>query len=185
MLIDESFALGSYKVTNVDRDAVSKSSFSIGGYGQSTTSTGYTYELNVPSTYKAACGSESRQKRAAMGGVTSVDWNNTEITCECSGAQGKARLKLTGRETATSGELKIGDTLYHLVPVTETDTTSFASGPAGFRVDTTDREQTAMAAVETLYPGRIWLSKATSPETAEPLSCVLVGLMLYVPPSEK
>jgi hypothetical protein len=179
MLADESFNLGSYKVINVDRDASSKSGFSVGGYSRSKTTTGYSYELDAGSKFKGACGSESKNKSVGLGGG-SIDWNSTKITCQCEGENVAAKLELTGKEDTTEGELTLGETKYQLTPVKETDSTSFASGPAGFRVDSNDK---SIAAVETIYPGRIWLGSEVT-EHAKALSCVLVGLMLYVPPRE-
>src|SRR5690606_30348544 len=69
MLVDESFTLDKYAVTEVDRDATSKSSFSIGGYGKSSTTTGYTYVFAAGSTkYKAGCGSVSKKQGVSLGG---------------------------------------------------------------------------------------------------------------------
>ncbi len=179
MLVDESFTLDKYAVTEVDRDATSKSSFSIGGYGKSSTTTGYTYQFAAGSDkYKGGCGSVSKKQGFSLGGGGSVDWGNTEVTCEC----GKgSKLKLVGKGDSVTGSVNLDDDEYELTPVSETDKSSFASSPAGFRVDADGKAQ---GAVETLHPGRVWLNKGVEGPKADKLSCLFVGLMLYVPPRE-
>lgn len=178
MLADESFTLDQYAVTDVDRNATKKSSFSVGGYGKSSTTTGYTYNFAAGSNkFKAGCGSVTKSKSVSLGGGGSVDWGNTKITCEC----GEAKLELEGRGETVTGSVSLGEQSYALTPVQETDKSSFGSGPAGFRADFEGKPR---AAVETLYPGRVWLSPGVEGPEAEQLSCLFVGLMLYVPPRE-
>jgi hypothetical protein len=179
MFVDESFALDKYAVSEVDRDATSKSGFSVGGYGKSATTTGYTFQFDAGgSKYKAGCGSVSKKQGFALGGGGTVDWGNTEVSCEC----GKdAKLKLVGKGDGVSGSVTIAEQEYELTPVDETDSSSFGSGPAGFRVDVDGK---ARGAVETLQPGRVWLAKGVDGQEADLISCLFVGLMLYVPPRE-
>lgn len=175
--VDESFTLDKYVIATVDRDATSKSSFSIGGYGKSSTTTGYTYQFNTGSDkYNGGCGSVSKQEGMSFGGGSTVDWGSTEVTCECGDG---TSLKLVGNGKSVTGSVSLGEDNYTLTPVSETDKSSFGAGPAGFRVDADDKPQ---GAVETLYPGRVWLSKGVEGPVADKLSCLFVGLMLYVPP---
>lgn len=176
--VDESFTLDKYAVSEVDRDATSKSSFSIGGYGKSSTTTGYTYQFAAGSDkYNGGCGSVSKQQGVSLGGGSAVDWGSTEVTCECGAGNS---LKLVGNGDSVTGTVSLGEDKYTLTPVEETDKSSFGSGPAGFRVDADGKPQ---GAVETLHPGRVWLSKGVEGQVADKLSCLFVGLMLYVPPS--
>lgn len=180
MLVDESFTLDKYAITSVDRDATSKSGFSIGGYGKSSTTTGYTYQFAAGSTkYDGGCGSVSKKQSVSLSAGSSVDWGNIEITCEC--GEG-AKLKMVGNGSdSVSGTVSLGDQQYELTPVSETDKSSLGSGPAGFRVDAGGKPR---GAVETLHPGRVWLSKDVEGAEADQLSCLFVGLMLYVPARE-
>lgn len=176
--IDESFMLDKYSVSAVDRDATSKSSFSIGGYGKSSTTTGYTYEFTAGSDkFSAGCGSVSKQQGVSLGGGGAIDWGSTEVTCECGAG---TTLKLVGDGDRVTGSVTLSEAEYTLTPVHETDKSSLGSGPAGFRVDAAGNPQ---GAVETLHPGRVWLSKDIEGPVADKLSCLFVGLMLYVPPS--
>lgn len=177
--VDESFTLDKYAVTDVDRDATSKSSFSIGGYGKSSTTTGYTYQFAAGSDkYNGGCGSVSKQQGVSFGGGGGVDWGSTEVTCECGAG---TSLKLVGNGKGVTGSVSLGDDKYTLTPVEETDKSSFGAGPAGFRVDAEGKPR---GAVETLHPGRVWLGKDVEGPVADKLSCLFVGLMLYVPPSD-
>lgn len=179
MLADESFTLDKYSITEVDRDAASKSSFSIGGYGKSATTTGYTFQFAAGSSKsRAGCGSVAKKQGLSLGTGNAVDWGNTEITCECGP---HTKLKLVGDGDKVTGAVSLGEEQYTLTPVNETDKSSFASGPAGFRVDADGKPR---AAVETLHPGRVWLSPGVEGAEATQLSCLFVGLMLYVPPRE-
>jgi hypothetical protein len=182
MLADESFMLGKLKITAVDRDATSKSGFSVGGYGKSSTTTGYTFELSGKSgTFKGGCGSESKQQGFSLGGGSSVDWGKTRITCECKKGEATGSIVLEGKSDGAAGMLTLEGTTYNVTPVEETDSSSFGSGPAGFRADTGGKP---LGAVETLYPGRVWLAKELEGDRAEQLACLFAGLMLYVPPRE-
>jgi hypothetical protein len=179
MLVDESFTLGKYSVNAVDRDATSKSSFSIGGYGKSSTTTGYTYQfVSDGDKINGGCGSVSKKQTVSLGAGSAVDWGNTQVTCEC--GEG-AKLELVGKGDTVTGTASLGEEHYVLTPVEETDKSSFAAGPSGFRLDLDGKPQ---GAVETLHPGRVWLSKGVEGSRADQLSCLFVGLMLYVPPRE-
>ena len=80
-----------------------------------------------------------------------------------------------------SGELSAGGAKYRVTAVTETDKSSFASGPAGFRFDSDDG---AVGAVEVLRPGRVWLNERLPEAERPPVACLSAGLMLYQPPSD-
>ena len=181
LLADESFDIGAYHVDDVDRDATSKSSFSVGGYGKSSTTTGYTYKLDTDSRHlEGACGSMAKSQGFSMGGNSEVNWGSVEITCTCSAGDANSEVKLTGANSTSSGNLSIGAASYSVTAVTETDKSNFSSTIPGFRVDS---DGAPVGAVETLYPGKIWIDKGASEEDADQLACLFVGLMLYVPPS--
>jgi len=182
LFVDESFVIGPYSVADVDRDATSKSNFSIGGYGKSSTTTGYTYKLKAKSgDFSGACGSMAKEQGFSLGDNSSVNWGNVEITCECNGSDGKSEVKLTGAEKTSTGDMTIDATAYQVSAVNETDSSNFSSQIPGFRVDSGGKPA---GAVETLYPGKIWLDKGAEAGEADHMSCLFVGLMLYVPPSD-
>lgn len=181
LLADESFDIGPYHVDDVDRDATSKSSFSVGGYGNSSTTTGYTYKVTANSkSLEGACGSLAKSQGFSMGGDSAVNWGSVEITCTCDAGGSGSEVKLKGANDTSTGSLTLGDASYDVTAVTETEGSNFSSNIPGFRVD---GDGAPAGAVETLYPGKIWIDKGKSEEESDQLSCLFVGLMLYVPPS--
>ena len=183
MLADESFELGAYHVDEVDRDATSKSGFSVGDYGNSETTTGYTYSLTSgPANVKGACGSLAKRKSVSMGGGSSADWGSTEITCRCTIGDAMSEIRLAGLQGANAGTVRLPEHgALTVTAVNETDKSNFSSTIPGFRVDSPNGP---VGAVETLYPGKVWIERETTGTDADHLACLFVGLMLYVPPSD-
>lgn len=184
-LVNESFKLGSFAVTDVDRDWNKKSGFAVAGYSNDTTTTGYSYKVTGPgSAWEGRCAS-SAQKQGVHFGNSEVDWGKTSITCECkqAGATTSLVIKASSPDSDrnAAGELHSGDAKYKVSPVHDTDKSSFGDRPAGFRFDGDDG---AVGAVEVLRPGRVWLTARLPDSDHVPVACVSAGLMLYVPPTE-
>jgi hypothetical protein len=184
-LVDESFKLGSFAVTDVDRDWNKKSGFSVGGYSNDTTTTGYSYKVKGSGgAWDGSCASSAKKQGVAVLGG-SVDWGKTSITCECK--QGGSTVSLVLKSDSpdsskgSSGELTAGDARYKVAPVNETDKSNLGSSPAGFRYD---GDEGSVGAVEVLRPGRVWLNSRLPEPQRLPVACVSAGLMLYVPPSD-
>lgn len=177
-LVDESFQLGDWKVTEVDRDWNSKSSFSVGPYGQADTTTGYSYQLDAGKNWKGSCASVKKQK--AVGNFSFG--NKSNLICECKAGKSSVTASVSGANPRShdTGEVKLGKKKYQLSIISETDGSNFTGMPAGYRLDDGDA---SVGAVETLKPGRVWLNKDLDEDDAEAVSCAMVGLMLYVPPS--
>jgi hypothetical protein len=184
-LANESFKLGSFDVSDVDRDWNKKSSFSVVGYSDATTTTGYSYKLKAGgAAWDGSCASSaSEQGVRVLGG--SVDWGKTRITCECKQAGATASVVLNSNspdsEKNAAGVLTVGDSKYKVSAVNETDSTNLTSGAVGFRYDGQDG---AMGAVEVMRPGRVWLKTGLPEPLRLPVACVSAGLMLYQPPSD-
>lgn len=183
LLANESFELGAYHVDNVDRDATSRSGSDVGGYGDSETTTGYSYGLTSASgNVQGACGSLAKRRSVSMGGGSSVDWGSTEITCRCTIGDAMSEIRLAGLQGANAGTVRLpSHGALTVTAVTETDKSNYGSSVPGFRVDSPEGP---VGAVETLYPGKVWIERGTTGEEADHLACLFVGLMLYVPPSE-
>ncbi len=179
--VDESFELGEYGVTNVDRDWTSKNSMSIGPYGEDSTTAGYTYQFTVGNeTLKGKCASFAESERLQSGYIDVSLVRSNELVCECSAGASLAVVKISGPEHSR-GVVDLGDAEYVMQAVSETDMVHLAGGPVGYRVDGGD---TPVAAVEVLHPGRIWFDQAVSKKDETRMSCVFAGLMLYVPPRD-
>jgi hypothetical protein len=184
-LVNESFKLGSFAVTDVDRDWNKKSGFSVAGYSNDTTTTGYSFKLKGgDAAWNGSCASSANDKGVhVMGG--SVDWGKTKITCECKQGGASASIVLNSGSPESNknaaGELGVGDAKYKVSAVNDTDKSNLGSGAAGFRFDGDDG---AIGAVEVLHPGRLWLQPRLPEAQRLPVACLSAGLMLYQPPSE-
>src|SRR5690606_5077700 len=100
VLANESFKLGSYEITEVDRDWNSSSSFGAGAYGAGKKTTGYTFQLKAGgTTWKGTCASLAKGK--SVGSISFA--NSTDVTCECEADGEKVQLKIGGETEATSG----------------------------------------------------------------------------------
>lgn len=183
--VNESFKLGPFAVTDVDRDWNKQKSFSVAGYSNATTTTGYSFRLKRgEAAWSGSCASSANEKGVkVLGG--SVDWGKTKITCECKQGDASAAIVLNAdspdSNQSAAGELRVGAAKYKVSPVNDTDKSNFMVGAAGFRFD---GEDGAVGAVEVLRPGRVWLDQRLPEEQRLPVACVSAGLMLYQPPSE-
>src|SRR3954469_8240611 len=82
-LVNESFKLGSFAVTDVDRDWNKKSGFAVAGYSNDTTTTGYSYKLQGgAAAWEGSCASSANKKGLAILGGEAA-WGSSSITCEC------------------------------------------------------------------------------------------------------
>jgi len=133
-LVNESFKLGSFAVTDVDRDWNKKSGFSVGGYSNDTTTTGYSYKVKGSGgAWDGSCASSAKKQGVAVLGG-SVDWGKTSITCECKQGGSTASLVLKSdspdSSKGSSGELTAGGAKYKVAAVNETDKSNLGSSPA-------------------------------------------------------
>jgi hypothetical protein len=184
-LVNESFKLGSFAVTDVDRDWNKKSSFSVIGYSNATTTTGYSYKVKgSDGTWDGSCASSANDKGIHLMGGT-MDWGSTKITCECKQGGTSASVVLNAGSPESNknaaGALTVGDSKYKVSSVNDTDKSNLGTGAAGFRYDGDDG---ALGAVEVLRPGRVWLNQRLPEAQRLPVACVSAGLMLYQPPTE-
>lgn len=177
-LANESFKIGDWQISDVDRDWNSSGGFSVAGYGSDKKKTGYGYRLKASQTWEGACASLREEK-----GVGNVSWGNSNLACECTAGSTKVQAVLTGndKKRLDGGEGTLGDQTLRLSLVEETEGMNLTGAAAGYRLD---RGEEPVAAVETLYPGRVWLTEGVDGSEAEAVSCLFAGLMLYVPPSD-
>jgi hypothetical protein len=184
-LVNESFKLGGFQVTDVDRDWNKKSGFAVAGYSNDTTTTGYSYNLKTSAgAWAGSCASSANKKGVAILGGEAA-WGSSSITCECKSGATTASvvLKADSPDSAKkmSGELSAGGAKYKVTVVGETDKSNLSDSPAGFRYDGADG---AVGAVEILRPGRVWLNERLPETERPPVACLSAGLMLYQAPSD-
>jgi hypothetical protein len=185
-LANESFKLGAFEVADVDRDWNKKSGFSVGGFSNDTTTSGYSYNLKGGGdSWAGSCASQADKEGVKILGGEAA-WGKTRLTCECKKGPVTAVVQLDSKQPDSStkgmgGELNAGGAKYKVTAVTSTDKTNLSGSPAGFRFDGDDG---AVGAVEILRPGRVWLNERLPESERPPVACLSAGLMLYVPPSE-
>jgi hypothetical protein len=184
-LANEAFKLGKFDVADVDRDWNKKSGFSVAGYSNDTTTTGYSFNLKGGAEpWAGSCASSADKKGVQVLGGEAA-WGKTSITCECKSSAGSASvvLKADSPDDATKlgGELSAGGQKYKVSVVSETDKSNLTGSPAGFRYDAEDG---SIGAVEILRPGRVWLNERLPEAARSPVVCLSAGLMLYQAPSE-
>lgn len=184
-LVNESFKLGAFQVTDVDRDWNKKSGFAVAGYSNDTTTTGYSYNLKAGAdAWTGSCASSANKKGVAILGGEAA-WGSSSITCECKSGATTASVVLKADSPDStkkmSGELSAGGAKYKVSVVAETDKSNLSDSPAGFRYDGSDG---AVGAVEILRPGRVWLNERLPEAERPPVACLSAGLMLYQAPSD-
>jgi hypothetical protein len=183
LFVDEGFQLGAYRVTDVKRDWKKTTSGQIAGLKGSYSTTGYQYQLKQgEKSFTGECAASVLEKSMKMLGGEIGDARN-KLSCECSAGSEFAAAELQGTDMdALSGELKTPSASYTVKPVNKTDQKMLMMGAVGYRLDGTDG---ARAAVETLFPGRIWLTPRVQAQEEMGLVCVMTGFMLYQAPGEK
>jgi len=183
-LADESFELGSYRITEVDRKWNSTRSTSLFGFDQSRTQGGYGYKLvSGATTLSAGCTTEASQSGQNLGGGLEFSKLVAKLGCFCANDRGEASLTVGASTTDQfTGEVKGADYSYRVTAIAARQNGRMASrDPLGYRVD----GEGPMGAVGVVKPGRVWLAKSLPPRVHEELACLFAGLMLYEPPKER
>jgi hypothetical protein len=183
LFVNEGFKLGDYAVAGVDRDWKRSSSAQMGSLKGSYTSTGYRFDLKRGDLrFVGECGASVLEKSVKILGGELGDARN-KLSCECREGEAYAMVEMQGTDMdALEGELKTPRQTLAVKAVNKTDKKAMLMGAVGYRFD---GEGGAYAAVETLHPGRIWLTPRVQPEDEMGLVCALAGLMLYQDPGEK
>jgi hypothetical protein len=175
-LVDESFKMGPYQVTNVDRKWTSSS----GGFFGSETKAGYAFALKAPEgAYKGACASIVDETSVGMfGGTFSSQKYN--VKCECAGAA-QATFEMKSDTTSQyRGKVTARNTSFDIEGIYNDEKGSSSSNAIGYYVHGGD----AVGAVEVVGKGRVWLAKSLDPGTRADVACLFAGLLLHKPPSE-
>jgi hypothetical protein len=182
LFVDESFDLGTYKVSKVDRKMTTNSSLSVNSFASNKTKTGYSFAFGGgQGSWKGTCTYASDQKNLSiLGGEAS--YSQGGLVCECSDGSRTSRAEIGRQGEKLTGSLSAGGESYTLSPVFDTEPKMAGGMVAGYRFDAADGPR---AAVEVLHPGRVWLGQKLPESEREPSICAMAGLMLFVEPSEK
>lgn len=176
-LANESFRIGPYAVTDVDRDWDKSSSVGLGDYSRAKITSGYKFQFAGPSgAGKARCNSRRDKDAVALSGSSSLAWVHDQLTCRCELNGSQAELTLSDDGDGA----RIGAQAYSVQRLHHTEQGMRLPEPLGFAVSTLDGQ--AVAAVELEHPGRIWLAPALSDPDRAGLSCVFSGLLLFQAP---
>jgi len=186
-LADESFGLGPYKVTDVDRKWNSSQSNSIFGVDRSKTSGGYAFKVASGSENGAAlagnCATENREKSSSLGGGWEFSSMIAKLGCTCSDSSGSANVVLQASTTDRyEGTLTSASSEYHVLAINERDGGGASHDPTGYRVDASSAP---LGAVDVMGKGRVWLSKTLEGRARDDMACLFAGLLLYQPPKDR
>ncbi len=181
-MADETFTLGPFKVTGVDRDWDSSQSDTISisklDLKSGSTEGGYTFKFKTPSAqWQGKCSSEASENSVGMSGFKVLE-KEAGLNCVCTDGKSdvsKVMVKAKNMDNY-SGTLTTQGQTYRVVSLKEREGT-MAMGVSGYRVD----GDQPVGAVEVLKPGRIWLGRDLKPTERAGLACSFVGLMLYMP----
>jgi hypothetical protein len=180
-LVDESFTMGPYKVTDVNRKWNSASTSTIVGVSSSEAKGGYTFGLKSPDgEYKGTCASHLDEKSTGFLGGT-LGTQNFNVLCEC-GGPAQATFSINADTTSHyKGTVTARSANYQIEGVYTDEKGSSTSKPIGYEVRGTE----PVGAVEVAGKGRVWLSKSLDAGAKADVACLFAGLLLYQPPTAK
>jgi len=175
---DEGFELGSYRVSDVDRDWEKTNSWNVGPFSKSDTDGGYSYRFQAnPEALEGRCGTRSGSKELELGHSLSTGSNYAKVSCTCGGG---ANLSMEAKGPTYEGTMLLGSGHYVVQPISMREGGWDFIEPLGYRVD----GERPLAAVEVMHPGRVWLMQEVAPDERARLTCLLAALLLYKPPSD-
>jgi hypothetical protein len=185
-LVDESFGVGSYRISDVDRKWNSTRTSSLLGFEQSRSTGGYAYTLSAADGKLAAdCVTEQRDGALRLGDGAGFSSLVAKLGCSCRDDQGEATLILEGNTSSQyTGIIRVSSQQsYQVRAVTERENGKVESrDPLGYRVD---GEAGPIGAVGVQKPGRMWIAKALPERARRELACVFAGLLIYQPPEQR
>jgi len=190
-LVDESFRLGPYAVSKVDRSgAKSKSSRTelrssshrVLGVNGSEIRTSFSYAFqDGEESLPGRCASNVERDALLVGKSSSLSSEKARLVCECGAEENAASFELDGGKQRPDGKISLPSGTFSISSIHDTNAALPTLEPAGFRVDGEGR---SLGAVEILWPGRVWLDRELPEEDRRLLGCLFVGLMLHLEPSE-
>jgi hypothetical protein len=182
---NESFTMGPYQVSNVDRrartsQAISASAGSTLSAGKVESNSGYSYDFSAPGgTARGECTTRLAEGKAEVVGFEAQS-NTSRVACRCGGGGLAAEVAVEGPDGAWQGTLSL-----HGYPVQMRAIEQYANGmhsptPLGYDV----RAQVAVGALEVKRPGRVWFSRTLDPRSNAELACLFAGYLLFETPRQ-
>jgi hypothetical protein len=181
-LVDESFKLGPYDISDVDRDWKSTRTVDVLGFESSKTGSGYAFHFkHKGSDIEAGCFTESGTDSASLGMGISVSSTFAKLGCTCGGSDSEVKVVVGAKtDKEYTGELVTSKGKYFITALYEAEGVLSNGDPTGYRVD----GSSAIGAVEVLRPGRAYFTKGLDQQEHADLACLYAGLMLYEAPKD-
>jgi hypothetical protein len=208
--VSESFRIGPYEITEVDRDWEISGGGSILGVSQKHVAGGYSYLFrgsNGERRGKCVIGADERG--FPPGGPVSVRHAMGRLGCVCRGSNLTVQLSYTpglgargrgqwvlGDGENYRGKLQAGGRYFSvkIISSTEGKGRTYVEGE-GWKdtVVVPSLEPTGAlvygggpaAGLELLHPGRAWFARSLKSSQREEIACLFGGLLLYESPSER
>lgn len=181
-MADESFQLGAFAVTEVDRDWTSTSDVEMFGFTQGRTTGGFSFHTSGEgASHVGVCTTEVNDNSQDLGGGVTFSNERQSVGCFCRAGDEVAFLAVRAATTSKyQGEVTIGPTRYKITGVYERESGPDSGDPTGYRVDS---DTGPIGAADVIKPGRVWISRTLPADQRSPLVCLFAGLLLYQPPS--
>jgi hypothetical protein len=172
-LVDESFKLGPYAVTDVSRKANTTLTSHM-AVRTDDRSGGFTYSLSGDGiTMNGDCETRALQRTTDFTGPMRDEDSGHHIQCTCRDGSGMAELMLAPLPGHYEGMLRTASKQYKVSSINQ-HTGGASTLPTGFRVD----GDAPAAAVDILGTGRAWIGRSVAGRDRVELACVLAGLLL-------
>jgi hypothetical protein len=178
----ESFTMGPYRVSRVNRDWQGASDSSVTGYGVGQGSGGYAFIFRGrEGAYSGQCATvASVAAPDAEGGVTMPSASN--VLCECNGTAPSSTLIGLDASAHRHGTINARGLSYQIDGIYARVEGAADATLVGYEVR--DARARPSGAVEIVGPGRVWLNRSLDAAARADLACVFAGLLLYKPPAE-
>lgn len=184
-LADESFMLGASRVSEVRRSARGQQQFSLGGFAHSTQTESYAYRVDASSSWAGRCDYQDKASSLSLGRSLKLADRQGHLSCVCESGAEQARLELDDEWRPVRGELHMAGQVHSLRQIAERhvvdgqlEAPGLQSPALGYWVG---EGAGAIAAVEVLRPGRVWVDARLPAAKDAALSCLLSGLLLWGP----
>ncbi|ALT79173.1 hypothetical protein [Paucibacter sp. KCTC 42545] len=181
-LVDESFDVGPYRVTEVKRGWGSNSSTTLGNVTVQKSSSGFRFGFNgTADHWQGRCDYRAQSRLVQLGNVGNLEEDKANLRCSCrsDNKEREVSFDLDDEWRPLRGALLIDASRYEVQQYSFGRHRGGLKSPAsGYRVER-EGNGTGVAAVEVLHPGRIWLQRSLPAEQREPMACLMSALMIY------
>jgi len=181
-MADESFKLGPYQVSDVDRDWDSSTDTSVLGFSNDSTEGGYSFTLSEADTsLSGTCTTAANNRQQDLGGGFSMGNETRRLGCFCKQGDTVAHFTISSATASEStGELFIEGSRHYVAGVYDRESGPSGSEASGYRVDTSSGP---LGAADVVKPGRVWIGRNVSAEQRPFFACLFAGMLLYQPPT--